>query len=221
MDEPSGQPLHDPRPDPRARGDRAGDRAVPVRRLRGLRAVGVGGGCVDLDGPGFGDALGVVRDLWFDRVALGPDEPAALDDFAEDVDRPTRRPPPPRRTRRARRSPPPPEDRPTPTRGRRSPRCARSAHRLVRRGQGSGPLLPAPDDPAPAVQAVPGRHGVQGRRSERRGPPGGGRRPMFSWSPWTSAVSEQQHLLQPSTATSSWGRSSTASATPGSTTTRS
>ena len=37
------------------------------------------------DGALRGDALGVARDLWFDRVSLGEGEPPALDDFAETV----------------------------------------------------------------------------------------------------------------------------------------
>ena len=82
-------------------------------------AVGQGGGELEVAGPGFGDALGVARDLWFDRVSLGEGEPPALDDFAEAVTptdssstTTTEDPTSPSVTVRAE-----PEDRPTPDEG--------------------------------------------------------------------------------------------------------
>lgn len=161
-------------------------------------AEGRGGAALEIGGPGFGDVLGIARDLWFDRVSLGEDEPPDLDDFAESIT-PTE---PSTTTTLAPTSPsvtarPGPEDRPTPNEG--------QALTSVRT-QALIDSFDASKDPALyylhlMIPHQPFKRYADGTEYQVVDPLGVGlpeedRDVLFSWSPWTSTVNEQQHLLQ-------------------------
>ena len=142
----------------------------------------------------------MARDLWLDRVSLDEEEPPDLDDFAESVTptdssstTTTEAPTSPSVTAR-----PEPEDRPTPDEG--------QALTSVR----TRALIDSFDaDKDPALYYL---HLMIPHQPFKRYPDGteyhvddplgvglpeaDGKELVFSWSPWTSAVSEQQHLLQ-------------------------
>ena len=108
-------------------------------------------GCSTATGPGTARPPRRDRvDLWFDRVSLGPTTPPASSTTSRRSSRPAR----PRR----RRAPGTvdPRSGPTTTCAVIVARSAARDHRVVRRRQGPGPLLPAPDAPPPAV-ALPRR----------------------------------------------------------------
>ena len=160
-------------------------------------ASGEGGGSLDLAAPGLGDALGAARDVWFDRVGLDGDEPATLDDFAEavtgsDEASPTTTPASPSVTER-----PGVEERVDNDEG--------QALTSVRT-QAFIDSFDASKDPALyylhlMIPHQPFKRYDDGTEYRVFDPYGEGlpeedNDVLFSWSPWTSAVSEQQHLFQ-------------------------
>ncbi len=155
---------------------------------------------LDLGGPGFGDLLGVTRDLWIERVSLGAEPPPAFDDFVEEVapdgdattTSTTSAPTSPSVTAR-----PEPEDRVTPAEG--------SGLVSVR----TDAMVDSFDrDKGPALYYLhlmvphqPFNRYADGTEYRVHDPYGEGlpdedSKVIFSWSPWVSAVSEQRHLLQ-------------------------
>ena len=163
-------------------------------------AVGQGGGELEVAGPGFGDALGVARDLWFDRVSLGEGEPPALDDFAEAVTptdssstTTTEDPTSPSVTVRAG-----PEDRPTPDEGQ-ALTSVRTQALIDSFDADKGAALYYLHLMIPHQPFKRYPDGTEYHVDDPLGvglPEEDGKELVFSWSPWTSAVSEQQHLLQ-------------------------
>jgi hypothetical protein len=148
-------------------------------------------------GPGFGDLLGVTRDLWLERVSLGDDEPAGFDDFVEEVSETTATTIPEEEVDETSPSVTVPQERPNG-----DPAAALTSERAAA-------LIASFDETkGPALYYLhlilphqPFNRYPDGTKYEVVDPLGMGlpdedSRTLFSWSPWTSAVSEQQHLLQ-------------------------
>ncbi len=148
---------------------------------------------IDVGGPGLGDLLGVTRDLWLERVSLGPEEPASFDDFTERVgsddpveeptdDEPSITVPPPR-----------PDGDPAAAL---SPARADAIIQSFDRGKGPALYylhLMLPHQP---FNRYPDGEQYEVLDPKGQDLPLEDSKQLFSWSPWASAVSEQQHLLQ-------------------------
>ena len=197
-DQPPRQPLHAPRADPRARGARVRHRrSAPTTTA--LPTVTGGGrhGAGASTTPARASATSSTSPSTSGSTACpsDPTAPPALDDFAEEVDAS----PTPSDDRRS----PPAEPRRPASTGERGPagrarRGPRPLDRLLRRRQGPGALLPAPDAPPPAVGPVARRRALRRRRLRRASTlPEEDRKPIRSRGARGSrAVSEQRHLLQ-------------------------
>ena len=151
-------------------------------------------------GPGFRDLLGVARDLWVERVSLGEPAPQGFDDFDEAIapsdpasaTTTTVDPTAPSVTAR-----PAVEDRVTPEEGQ-ALTSLRTAAMVESFDARKGPALyylhlmiphqPFKRYPDGTEYGVVDPLGL--------GLPVEDSKVLFSWSPWVSAVSEQQHLLQ-------------------------
>ncbi len=155
-------------------------------------AVGREAADVDVSAPTPGDLMGVTWDLWLDRLSLGPEEPATLDDFGEEVsvaDAPAE-PTGPSITVPAQAAPPP---------DRRVLATSARADGLIESfDAGKGPALYflhliLPHQP---WHLYPDGSTYDMLDPKELALPVADQRLLFSWSSWTSAVSEQRHLLQ-------------------------
>ena len=147
---------------------------------------------VDVGGPTPGDLMGVTWDLWLDRVSLGPEEPAALDDFGEEVSLADSsvETTSPSITVPSEAAPPPD--------GRVLATSARADALIDSFDAGKGPALYflhliLPHQP---WHLYPDGSTYDMLNANELALPVADQRLLFSWSPWTSAVSEQRHLLQ-------------------------
>jgi Sulfatase len=148
---------------------------------------------VDVGGPSSGDLVGVTWDLWLDRISLGGEGPAALDDFAEAID--TSSLPDAPSTSPSITVPSAEADPPD---GSVRATSARAESLIQAFDASKGPALYylhliLPHQP---WHLYPDGTSYDMLDGEELALPVADLRRLFSWSPWTSAVSEQRHLLQ-------------------------